>query len=444
MIDMENRLLLKTQLSDCSVSILHHTVVLLLLTHSCGGQSQVISPPQPIVAMVGDDIILPCHLEPAVDAVNLTVEWARPDLDPRFVHLRRDRVDLLNERHPSYMSRTSLSTTKMKCGDISLKLSTVKLSDAGMYNCLVPKSGSESVVELVVGSVSSPDIEISIVSNRVMLDCKSKGWYPEPEVLWLDGEGNLLPAGPTETVRGPDGLYTVSSRVTVEKRHSNSFTCRVQQKNINQTRETHIHVPGDFFVAPSSSSVRITISLVACSVCVLMVLIVAWKINRNKLHQDKTQLGEREKAREHLMTESEKMEYLDTANAKLDEEFQRSEEELQHVEKVISTLTEQKMDLKNQREQVTSLKQELRILMEAVTNKDLRKNIRKDLESKKMEYKKLLPNTDKILVATEDMIIRMTERKGKLEKEKEQINKHLKKTEKQREEETSDAPINDP
>ncbi|XP_071315671.1 butyrophilin subfamily 3 member A2-like isoform X2 [Trachinotus anak] len=413
MIDMENRLLLKTQLSDFSVSILHHTVVLLLLTHSCGGQSQVISPPQPIVAMVGDDIILPCHLEPAVDAVDLTVEWARPDLDPRFVHLRRDRVDLLNERHPSYMSRTSLSTTKMKCGDISLKLSTVKLSDAGMYNCLIPKSGSESVVELVVGSVSSPDIEISIVSNRVMLDCKSKGWYPEPEVLWLDGEGKLLPAAPTETVRGPDDLYTVSSRVTVEKRHSNSFTCRVQQKNINQTRETHIHVPGDFFVAPSSSSVRITISLVACSMCVLMVLIVAWKINRNKLLQDKTQLGE----------------------------FQRTEEV---IEKVISTLTEQKMDLKNQREQVTSLKQELRILMETVTNKDLRKNIRKDLQRKKMEYKKLLPNTDKLLGATEDMIMKMTERKGKLEKEKEQINKHPKETEKERDEETSDAPINDP
>ena len=77
-----------------------------------------------------------------------------------------------------------------------------------------------------------------------MLQCESKGWYPEPEVFWLDSEGNLLSAGPTETVRGPDDLYTVSSRVTVEKRHNNNFTCRVQQNNINQTRETHIIVPG--------------------------------------------------------------------------------------------------------------------------------------------------------------------------------------------------------
>ena len=95
------------------------------------------------------------------------------------------------------------------------------------------------------GAVSTPFIEVvSDKKGHVVLQCNSTGWYPEPEVFWLDGEGNLLSAGPTETVRGPDDLYTVSSRVTVEKRHSNSFTCRVQQNHINQTRETHIHVPG--------------------------------------------------------------------------------------------------------------------------------------------------------------------------------------------------------
>ncbi|XP_030609926.1 selection and upkeep of intraepithelial T-cells protein 2-like [Archocentrus centrarchus] len=99
-----------------------------------------------------------------------------------------------------------------------------------------------------------------------MLDFESAGWYPEPELLWLDGEGNLLPAGPTETLRGPDDLYTVSSRVTVEKRHSNNITCRVQQKNINQSRETHIHVPDDFFGLTCSSAVPITVCLAVCTI----------------------------------------------------------------------------------------------------------------------------------------------------------------------------------
>ncbi|XP_042071899.1 butyrophilin subfamily 1 member A1 [Haplochromis burtoni] len=103
---------------------------------------------------------------------------------------------------------------------------------------------------------------MSNVSSRVVLQCESAGWYPEPELLWLDGEGNLLSAGPTETLRGPDDLYTVSSRVIVEKRHSNNITCRVQQRNTNQSRETHIHVPGSAVrKEPSATFIIVIIGL---------------------------------------------------------------------------------------------------------------------------------------------------------------------------------------
>ncbi|MED6285290.1 hypothetical protein CHARACLAT_027830 [Characodon lateralis] len=63
-----------------------------------------------------------------------------------------------------------------------------------------------------------------------MLDCSSAGWYPEPELFWLDGEGNIMSAGPPETTTDPDGVYSVSSRGMVEKRHNNHFTCRVQKR----------------------------------------------------------------------------------------------------------------------------------------------------------------------------------------------------------------------
>uniref|UniRef100_A0A8C9YTN9 Ig-like domain-containing protein n=1 Tax=Sander lucioperca TaxID=283035 RepID=A0A8C9YTN9_SANLU len=207
-------------------------------------QSEVIAPSQPIVAFVGEDIILPCHLEPAMNAFDITTEWARPDLDPRFVLVWRDGVELESKKHSSYRGRTSLFTEELKHGNVSLKLSKVKISDEGTYRCFIPVLARASTVQLVVGAVSPPVIQSSKNLSAVVLQCESEGWYPEPEVLWLDGEGNLLSAGPTETLRGPDGLYTVSSRVAVEKRHNNNFTCRVQQQNINQTRETHVHVPG--------------------------------------------------------------------------------------------------------------------------------------------------------------------------------------------------------
>ncbi|XP_069580695.1 butyrophilin subfamily 2 member A1-like [Brachyistius frenatus] len=231
-------------------------------------EPQLIGPTQPMVATRGDDITLPCHLAPATDLSDITLEWARPDLDPRFVLVRRSGQELEGKQHQSFKGRTSLFTDELKNGNVSLKLSNVKIPDGGTYRCFIPELQKDSFVQLVVGAASSPDIIIAGLdelnesyksSSGLMLDCKSAGWYPEPEVLWLDAEGNLLSAGPTESVRGPDDLYTVSSRVTVEKRHSNSFTCRVQQNNINQTREVHIHLPDEFFVSPCSSAALIAV-----------------------------------------------------------------------------------------------------------------------------------------------------------------------------------------
>ncbi|XP_067435880.1 uncharacterized protein MCAP_0864-like [Thunnus thynnus] len=260
-------------------------VFVILLQAPCSeGQFQVVVPSQPIVAIVGDDIILPCQLEPAINALDMTVEWARPDLNPRFVYVWRDGVELESKKHLIYKGRTSVSVDKLKHGDVSLKLSRVKLSDQGRYRCFIP-TRHDSFIELVVGVVSLPAIvSINRTSSAVVLQCVSKGWNPEPEVFWLDGEGNLLSAGPTETVRGPDDLYTVSSRVTVEKRHNNNFTCRVQQNNINQTRETHIQISDDFFKVQSSSS-TVTTGLVVCIVLIVAaaVFFFGWKWRQNMI-----------------------------------------------------------------------------------------------------------------------------------------------------------------
>ncbi|XP_042256675.1 CD276 antigen-like [Thunnus maccoyii] len=215
----------------------------------------------------------------------MTVEWARPDLNPRFVYVWRDGVELESKKHLIYKGRTSVSVDKLRHGDVSLKLSRVKLSDQGRYRCFIPTRG-DSFIELVVGVVSLPAIvSINRTSSAVVLRCVSKGWHPEPEVFWLDGEGNLLSAGPTETVRGPDDLYTVSSRVTVEKRHNNNFTCRVQQNNINQIIETHIQISADFFTIPPSSFVYIIIGVIVLIIfclCSLAFIFAWWKWKQQK------------------------------------------------------------------------------------------------------------------------------------------------------------------
>ncbi|XP_042258196.1 butyrophilin subfamily 2 member A2-like [Thunnus maccoyii] len=373
------------------------------------------------MTMVGDDVVLPCQLKPPTDAVPMILEWERPDLNPRFVFMRYNGQEFLVDQNEAYNGRTSLSIDKLKHGDISLKISKVKISDEGTYRCYIPKLNKEYFVELVVGAVSSPGISLVGIdrsSSGVILQCESKRWYPEPEMFWLDGEGNLLSAGPTETVRGPDGLYTVSSRVTVEKRHNNNFTCRVQQNNINQTRETHIHVP------------------------------------------EQRLLKEGEDTRVQL-TESKKMVDLEKEKAKLNEELQKEAEEQKHLEQLINKLKEQKTEFLNQKGQITVKEERTMKLMEEnetkfnlvekeisekegdktvnraqgyLKLKEIIKAINWSLEERKQEEQTLEATIDKGVKMTDIEVLRMTNKNEQLQSHMEEINEQLEKINRQQDE----------
>ncbi|XP_055358985.1 uncharacterized protein LOC114843689 [Betta splendens] len=269
--------------------------ILYLLLHCCSGDSELIGSSQPIVARVGDDVTLPCHLEPALDVDTMALEWTRPELN-QFVYVWRSGQELVNDIHPSYRGRTSMFSDQLKEGNMSLKLSEVELSDRGTYRCFIPKLSKQALVTLIVApdAVSSPVISLSGLDRdrgAVVLECRSGGWFPEPELLWLDAEGKLLSAGPTETVRGSDDLYTVSSRVTVDKRHSSRYTCRVQQTSINHTSEAHIEVTGNIFPgqtdsrSSSGSSVLVVVGLILCIMVLLAAVaaLVVWKRRKNQL-----------------------------------------------------------------------------------------------------------------------------------------------------------------
>ncbi|XP_051282822.1 selection and upkeep of intraepithelial T-cells protein 1-like isoform X3 [Dicentrarchus labrax] len=129
---------------------------------SSEGQPRVVGSLQPIVAFLGNDVILPCRLQPSLNLEGLTVEWSKPDLKPDpsdrlsrvdYVHLYRDRREDMDMKLQSYIGRTELSKDGLKSGDISLKILNVTLEDGGRYRCFIPKLKGpvkESVVTLVV------------------------------------------------------------------------------------------------------------------------------------------------------------------------------------------------------------------------------------------------------------------------------------------------------
>ncbi|XP_036407630.1 butyrophilin subfamily 1 member A1-like [Megalops cyprinoides] len=208
---------------------------------------QVVGPADPVVADVGEGIVLPCYLEPNISAEDMRVEWFRVDAAITQVHLYQQRENKNDSQSPSYRGRTALFPEELKKGNASLRLSSVEVSDGGQYKCLIQsdlwyEDVSLSVTVRAVGT----DPVISMEGYReggIGLLCESKGWHPEPELIWLDSEGHSLPAGPTETLRDSMGLFIVRRSVIVQEGDTTRFTCRVQQQQINQEKETEFHIP---------------------------------------------------------------------------------------------------------------------------------------------------------------------------------------------------------
>ncbi|XP_041841782.1 CD276 antigen homolog isoform X2 [Melanotaenia boesemani] len=100
------------------------------------GESEVIGSPEPVTAESGQDVVLPCHLEPPFDVTSLTVEWR---WNKTMVHLYRNLKDNENAQDQRFKGRTSLFHDEMHHGNISLKLKNVSEEDEGIYTCFVPK-----------------------------------------------------------------------------------------------------------------------------------------------------------------------------------------------------------------------------------------------------------------------------------------------------------------
>ncbi|XP_030287914.1 myelin-oligodendrocyte glycoprotein-like [Sparus aurata] len=148
-----------------SFSLYSVTLVVLLLIFSCTpaeGNFRVIGSPETIVAALGDDTILPCHVEPQIDVTGLTVEWSKPDLKPdpndrlrrvEYVHLYRDAREDLDMKIAEYVKRTELFADGLTRGNISLKITNVTFEDEGRYQCFIPKLKSHfksSIIYLYV------------------------------------------------------------------------------------------------------------------------------------------------------------------------------------------------------------------------------------------------------------------------------------------------------
>lgn len=109
-----------------------------------------------VLAVEGDDVLLPCHVEPKDNMVKLPLEWTKVHSDLQglpeevdYVHVYRDTQELLDMKAPSYHGRTTLSVEGLRRGDMSLGIRNVSRADSGRYKCYLPTLESFTLVRLL-------------------------------------------------------------------------------------------------------------------------------------------------------------------------------------------------------------------------------------------------------------------------------------------------------
>ncbi|KAL7846209.1 hypothetical protein AOLI_G00244010 [Acnodon oligacanthus] len=114
-------------------------LILTDLTETTSEHFKVVGPAAPLVVEAGEDLVLPCFLQPNISAEDMMVEWIRTGLTESntLVHLFKGRKDTNDKQMKSYRGRTALFKEDLQRGNTSLKLSAVQPSDNGVYQCAI-------------------------------------------------------------------------------------------------------------------------------------------------------------------------------------------------------------------------------------------------------------------------------------------------------------------
>lgn len=247
-------------------------------------------PEKPLIALHGMDAVLNCSFshESPYNLSDMSVFWQLTDTK-RSVHSFSDGHDQLEDQAPRFANRTALFPQQLLQGNASLLVRDVVVADEGSYTCFVRVQdyGSAALYLQVAAPYSKPVVTLEPDSNlrpgdEVALTCVAYGGYPQAGVVWRDESGrNLTDNVTTSHVANEQGLFSLTSILTVVLEPSSTYSCHLINPLLGEERNAFVTITGQNMAFPPLA-LWVTVGL---AVCLLVLLIALAAVCRRKIKE---------------------------------------------------------------------------------------------------------------------------------------------------------------
>nr|XP_045722099.1 butyrophilin-like protein 2 [Mirounga angustirostris] len=203
----------------------------------------VIGSSDPIVAVLGGSITLPCRVSPAMSVENMELRWFRSKFS-EAVFIYQNQQEQREEQLAQYTGRTSLVKDFLTRGEAAVRIHDVQAFDNGLYTCFFRKGSfyEEAGLELKVAGVGSAP-QVHITGVRVV--CMASGWFPKPQVQWRAVSGEKFLTFSETQAQDAEGLFTMEATLVVRHSSSGNVTCSVLNPILGQEKEVAIFIPDE-------------------------------------------------------------------------------------------------------------------------------------------------------------------------------------------------------
>lgn len=225
----------------------------------------------------GESVVMGCKFNPKPSYphpdLNVTWHWINSDSVQDVIRLDNG---VARSESPKYRGRVQLLTEELAEGWAKLKMSSLRISDAGKYQCVVHSADGADykTIALSVEASYKPvtkRIERAATGDEVLITCQSEG-YPKSTVEWQNG--NLETLNPNTTAEStPDQIFRITSQIKVSSKEKNNYTCKFTKDGPSAT----ISIPDDIPLLPAKNDAVIIILCIGVIVVLASVGVVTYR-----------------------------------------------------------------------------------------------------------------------------------------------------------------------